>query len=396
MSTISPKDYTSHYLNDLAVRRHSNKLSGFEFEQCEVIQRPAYSSVDWLKCTQPNKDHFTKFCEKAFPYLKNAGMEVYDAEKGMNGYKHSFAVVYQGERVGTFAADEKMGGLFELTGTGCGLLQANWYEWCRMICSLKTSGFGITRLDVCVDLQGVGWHNYGVTIPKMLRMVKKEGFLQVGTGAGNSPGINQFGDWTGMLDDEWDYSTYRPYLHSPDGLSFGIGKRNSANSFMVYEKGKEQFGKGMSKVRHSVTDSWVRVERRFTRGRGDSKVMIDFDFAVLCDRALFYRCPSLEKFVEDFYDWRGRHGMGKPQAGNIDLVKVGTNIKNRILKKTFWAAQHAGALVTTLLKIGFDHVQIVEMLSSGKLIKGYIDDITDKADIELEFMRIKRGMVHAN
>ena len=391
---IAIGDYFEFMINELALKRNNqdffNALS-FDFCDSASIPQPKYAFCDWLKCTQPDPDMFQDFCSKAFPYFKNAGFEIFDSGKGTNGYTHCYAITMNGERAGCFACSDKMGGLFELTGKGCALIQARWEEWVKLTWSLSTLQFRITRLDVSVDLKGYDWFRYGVTVPQLLYKATKEDMFVLGSGAGARPSIAQFGDWSGQNAGDWSREDYDPYEHAHGGLTFNIGKITSANQFCVYEKMKEQLGKKLVKVADRVDVSSVRIERRFGRGTGDSKVVIIWDFALKLDEALTANCAGLEKFLSEFGDFSDTDLEVKKEG--LAVTRVGSYIKNKVLKKAYWLSVQGGKCVNTLLRLDFSPEEIIRMIvNPDKGIDGFIDNITNKDDIYYEFKSIKRSL----
>lgn len=390
-------DYFEFMINEVALKRSNqdffNALS-FDHLDVDSVPEPAYAFCDWFKCTQPNTGRFQDFCSKAFPYFAKAGFDIYDTEKGMNGYSHCFALSMSGERVGSFAADERMGGLFELTGAGCRLVQARWSEWLKLMWSLNSLDFGITRMDVSTDFQGQQWSDYGVTVPELLYRATNENMFVLGSGSGARPSVAQFGDWSGQNAGEWNKNNYDPSVHAPGGLTFNVGKASSANQFTAYEKTKEQLGKKLVKTAEKVDLSHVRIERRFRRGTGDSKVVIPFNFAVSLDEAFIYNCKGLEDFMSGYIDFTGGNGFIKKEG--IALKRVGNYVKAKVLKKAYWLRVQGGKCVNTLLKVGFSADEIITMIvNPDKGISGFIDDITDKDCIYSEFEKIRVGLLHA-
>lgn len=357
-----------------------------------VPPKSSVAFIDWLRCTNTDIKSFYEFAKYAMCKLQKWGFEIFDTGRGMSGYTHCFAILLNGERVGCFAADalDKMGGMFELTGTGCNMLQTNWVEWCSMIFSLKTAGFNITRLDVSSDFKGVAWHNYNKNIVKVLKYVKDGGFRVGNRGGMASIGTN--GDWSDFIAGSKTSDTYVPALDCPAGLSFNVGKRDGVNSFIVYEKAKEMLGKGAFETLSAVDASWLRIERRFSRGTGRSKIVVPFEFCFMCDDAFFYNCEGLKSFVWAFQNWLKGNGVDPHQFdSNIAVERVGMKQGKTLLRKAFWAGRHAGRLLATLIGLGFTAQWICDTLIADKPIDGFIDNLTDCDDVLLEFKRLKYG-----
>lgn len=382
---LSVSDKFKKFLNDESFPYMENWVKGgLEFD-IEVPPRPEDAFVDWLRCTNTDINAFFEFTKYLLTRLKSMGFEVHDTGKGLSGYTHCFAITFNSERVGSICADalDKMGGLFELTGTGCSMLQAHWGHWCSLMYSLKISGFSITRLDVSYDFKGAAWYNYNKTIVDFLRLANSGKFSM---GRGPSPKITQNGDWTGLI--LGDCRSYVPWQEK-EGLSFSVGTRSSINSILFYEKMKQLAGTGAFDTLTKVEASAVRAERRFTRGTGSSKVVIPFEFAIHCDDAFVYNCPGMQDFIREFKEWVS--GRSDWSAGSgIGFERIVKHQAKKVLKKTFWAANHAGRLIKTLLELSFSPGEIVSFLAAEDTIPGYIDNISEVSDIASELKRIKK------
>lgn len=373
--------------------------SDFIDKNVRPTSAPEYSGVDWLSCTIKDIKKFHTFAKYSIRKFKALGLVIHDTGRGRNGYDFCFSIMHKDELCGSYLADGsgRMGGMFELTGYGCKLLMSNWSEWCKLIFSLKDCGFCITRLDVCTDLRGEAWNSYSHNIVDFLHDAGS-GMFAIGIGGGTPPVIGMPGDWYKVSAEGLDSCNYNPVVDCPSGLSVTIGKRSGANSFVIYEKGKEQFGKGM--VPHlSETDArWIRVERRYGRGTGRSRVSIPFDFALMPDRSLTYNCKGFEAFMSDYYEFKNNRSF--PNGGGDDdfcLERIGYMNSVSLLRKAFHGAQSVGRLVRTMVDIGMSHTKIVSVLMGVKGIKGYVDDISmvDIDEFDSKFREIKWSMINA-
>lgn len=390
---IAVSSYFDFMVNELALKRNNQDFyNGLSFDKAPDTPMPVNAFCDYLRCTQPSTEHYQDFCSKAFPYFTKAGFDIVDTGGGMNGYPTAWALKFEGAVAGHFCVSDRMGGLFELTGLGCRLVQANWNEWRKLTWSLCTLGFRITRLDVSVDFSGYDWFHYDVTLPQLLNLAKTESMFSVGGWARSTPTISTHGDWSDLSCGVITHDSYEPSKHCLSGLTFEVGKRGGQNQFVVYEKGKEQLGRKLVKSLTEVEASAFRIERRFCRGSaGKTRVEVDWDFTVLLDEAFVYNCAGLERFVNDFTEFKG--GRNPPPKAGIKIERIQKAQSNSLVKKAFHAMQQSGRVVNTLLYMGFSSDFIVNLLvNKDKMVEGFVDDVTHCKDLALEFAKVKAVM----
>lgn len=122
------------------------------------------TSVDWLRATTNIMDDYYHFAKHAITACKDLGLVVTDLSKGHLGYTHSFAINIKSsdsdvlKRVGTLAFSPNIlvgnnGGMFELTGSGCNIFQANFNAWYGLHIALIKTKLRITRIDLALDFK---------------------------------------------------------------------------------------------------------------------------------------------------------------------------------------------------------------------------------------------------
>ena len=389
---IAVSSYFDFMVNELALKRNNQDFyNGLSFDKAPYTPPPVHAFCDYIRCTNTSTEHYQDFCSKAFPYFTKAGFDIVDTGHGLNGYPTAWVLKFEGAVAGHFCVCDRMGGLFELTGFGCRLVQANWDEWRKLTWSLCTLGFKLTRLDISVDFAGYDWFHYDVTLPEILNLAKTESMFSVGR-AFITPKINTYGDWSDLSCGSIGVSDYNPSVHAPAGLTFDVGKRGGHNQFVVYEKGKEQVGRKLVKSLTEVEASAVRIERRFGRGSaGKTRVEIDWNFAVLFDEAFVYNCVGLEKFLNDFVAFKG--GRNPPAKKGIKIERIVKVQSNSLVKKAFHSMQQSGKFINTLIHMGFSSDFVVNLLiNKDKLVEGFVDDLTHCKDLALAFAKVKAVM----
>lgn len=357
------------YLSDIKPEKFKPSSKGYSFFEC--TDRPAYTSVDWLRVTNPSLKSFDAFIKKFLPLLRGVGFRFVDTGGGLNGYTNCWVIQYEGENCGHVAADsnDKMGGMFELSGLGCQLMQVRWDMWCFLMAGCHEYGFRIKRLDTAVDFKGSIWDKFGFTMVDFAKAYKS-GMFVIGSGSGTKPTHSTPGDWLDLL--LGDGGTYDPRKQCPSGLTLNIGKATSGNSWCIYEKGKQLAGKNPDRYDGSF-GSWVRVERRFSCGTGKSKREIPFDFALRPDESVLYGCAGFESFVSGWLDFQASEGVDVPVIDKvgIDVNRVGL-MKGVSIKKTVkHVASHCGRVFKTLEDIGIDLVEFVNLVKRDEGVKGF-------------------------
>lgn len=343
--------------------------------------RPSYTSVDNLRCTTSELRDLDGFVKKFISLFKGHGIEFHDTGRGLNGYNYCWAMTFYGDRVGSICADSdsSMGGFVELTGQACQLLQMRWSLWEKLIHGFIQFGFRITRLDVAADFKGAVWNEYNMNILHLCKYVD-DGLFNLNR-SGVAPKVNLNGDWLEIVNNQMSPSEYCPMVHCPDGLTINVGGSASANRFCVYEKGKQLLGKNPD-MHDGSLNNWIRIERRFGRGSGRSKVNIPFEFALDPDNAFYYRCSKLERFIMDYNEFRIECGceVNKVPSSELELERIGLLKRTCLDRTTLHVAKQSARYFRTLVLSGVDPVDFVNAVIHDEPNKGFSPKLAESFD----------------
>lgn len=350
----------------------------------EPVNRPDITSVDWLRCTNTKIDLFHNFVKKFHDLLYGVGFRFVDTGRGKHGYNHCWEIRFHDQSCGLILADSlnSMGGLFELSGVGCQVLQARWDLWQMFVAGLNEHLFKIKRLDVACDFKGSLWDMYGKNMIDVSRFVRHGG-LTIGNGRGAKPAVNLVGDWLEIVSEGLRSNEYCPQFQATNGLTINVGSSTSANSWCIYEKGKQLAGKNPDRHDGSLY-GWIRFERRFTSGRGRSEVVIPFDFAVMPDQAIVYNCEGFKDFIQDWEFYQESKGVMQPAASldsDIDLERVGLSKKVNVKRSALHVARQSGRFFKTLDLCGIDVLEFVQLVKKSQPTKGFEPDMYQPFDV---------------
>ena len=345
-----------------------------------------YTSVDWLRATTNIMDNFYHLAKHVIMASKHLGLKVTDLSKGHLGYTHSFAINIKSsdaktlKRVGTlaFSPDTRQGtngGMFELTGSGCNIFQANFSYWHGLFIALSKTKLRFTRLDIALDIKNNIGYNYmkqgNMTVPTLCRDGDEEGLFTADR-APRKSNFNQYGDWSDMLFSRISIDEYDPSIHCLKGLTGYFGSQASSNYWRVYEKGKEQLGSAEKAAPASigvVELSWVRIERQITR---KNKEVISLEAMLYCDRYFIRGFSGVEVLLNSWIDYnKGNAVVPAPYESFVSKVR------SSIAKKVFWGRRAYGSLVRTLINEGMKAEQIIEMLARKEGVKGHVEGHLD-------------------
>lgn len=365
------------YLNDIKADHYQSRASWLKGVKV-VTDRPVRTEVDWLRCTNTKLKDFHDFMHKFTPLLRGHGFNFVEMERGMGNYSKAYQIQFNERVCGAICADptegsSNIGGMLDLTGAGCKVLQSRWDLWCYLVTGLMEYGFNIKRLDVAADFKGALWMQYKVNILHMNDAVQA-GMFSTGK-CGPGPAISLLGDFSKVLSQRMGADDYVPMVHAPSGCTINVGKRTSCSSWCIYEKGKQLAGKNPDLCDTSMFD-WVRVERRFSQGSGRSKKVIPFEFALYPDEAIVYQCQGFAKFLADWDDFRADNGFevvsSKPSDVVLDRASMvaGVNFK----RSAIHASQHAARFIRSLVMLNIDPMDWVKRAMHEKPVKGFCAD----------------------
>ena len=368
------------YLNDIKADHYQSRKSWLA--GVEIPDPPVKTHVDYLRCTNTRLKDFHDFMYKFSPMLVGHGFKFVELERGMGNYNKAFQIQFNGRVCGAICADStegesNIGGMLDLTGVGCQVLQSRWDLWCQLITGLVEYEFNMKRLDVAADFKGALWMTYKFNILHMNDAVQA-GMFSTGS-CGPDPAISLLGDFSKVLSQRMGPDDYVPMVHAPAGCTINVGKRTSCSSWCIYEKGKQLAGKNPDLCDTSMFD-WVRVERRFSQGSGRSKKIIPFEFALYPDEAIVYQCKGFAKFLKDWDDFRAANGFAVVKSKPSDVVLerssmvAGINFK----RSAIHASQHAARFLRSLVMLNIDPMDWVNRAMHEKPVKGFCPDfLTD-------------------
>jgi DNA relaxase NicK len=271
------------------------------------------------------------------------------------------------------------GGMFELTGSGCNVFQANFKYWYGLHIALSKTKLRITRIDLALDIKNNIGYNYmaenEITVPTLCR----EGYNEDLFKADRAPcaaSFNQYGDWSRMLFGDLSIDSYDPSIHSPKGITGYFGSQASSNYWRIYEKGKEQLGsaENAAPASISVVDlAWIRVERQITR---KNKQVINLEAMLYCDRYFIRGFSGVEALLNSWVDYNA--GSAVVPA---PYESFASKVKSSIIKKVFWGRRAYGSLINTLVNEGMKAEQIIEVLTRKTGVKGHVNGHLDIGEV---------------
>jgi DNA relaxase NicK len=267
------------------------------------------------------------------------------------------------------------GGMFELTGSGCNIFQANFNYWYGLFIALSKTKLRFTRLDIALDIKNNIGYNFmkqsNMTVPTLCRD-GDEKKLFTADRAPSKSNFNQYGDWSDMLFSRISIDEYDPSIHCPKGLTGYFGSQASSNYWRVYEKGKEQLGSAEKAAPTSIGAvelSWIRIERQITR---KNKEVISLEAMLYSDRYFIRGFSGVEKLFNSWVDYN--NGTTVIPAPYESFV---AKVKSSIAKKVFWGRRAYGSLIRTLVNEGMKAEQIIEILMRKEGVKEHVEGHLD-------------------
>ena len=340
------------------------------------------TAVDWLRVTCTDLDNFNATLSDLTGeggILNSADMDVKWTDKGMHGYEKSAAVLIWRDNdyltVGHIAYAEtgrNKGGLFELTGTGCKVLQLEYPTlWLELFDLLQYHDWRVSRVDVALDLSGEYAREHGYTVPKLFEQAVNAGLFQ--SDRLRNPNMKQSfsmaGDWSPLAVGNLTPATYDPLEHCPGGLTAYIGNRKTADDFFrVYEKGKELLG-AMAEP-DNIDRGWVRIEHEMSRKASGREIPLDV--MIRPDAYFAANRSGVRAILDQLRDHQALQAAKEWQREQFKREK-----SLLLSKKVHWARHSYGRLMRTLLEQGISPVDIIEWLSRTSGLKEFVFDLTD-------------------
>ena len=358
----------------------SHKIS--KLQKTEFPSDVNITSVDWLRVTTTDLAAFDATMGDLLAdggIFNNADMDVKWTEKGLHGYTASASILIWKDNdhltVGHIAISEtgrNKGGMVELTGAGCKILQLEYPElWLELYSVFQYHDWRISRVDVALDLSGEYALEMGYTVPKFLRSAKNDGLFQSDRlrNPNMKQSVSQAGDWSDLIVGNLNPDTYNPLEHCPAGLTAYVGNRKTADDFFrVYEKGKELLG-AMAEP-ESVDRGWVRIEHEMSRKATGRTIPLE---VMIMPDAHFAEGRSNVRDVLD--KLRAYQALEAAKQWQREQFKREKGLL--LSKKLHWARQSYGRLVRTLVEKGMDSDTIIEWLSRTSGLKEFVFDLTD-------------------
>ena len=341
------------------------------------------TTVDWLRLTTSDLDAFNATMGDLLAddgLFAHAGLDVRWKEKGLHGYDNSASIMVWKDNdyltvgnIGTSEQGRNKGGLLELTGTGCKILQLEYpLLWLELFDLLQYHDWRISRVDVALDLSGEYAQANGYTVPMLFKQAVNEGLLQ--SDNLRNPNMKQnfstAGDWSALVVGNITPEQYNPLEHCPAGLTAYIGNRKSSDDFFrIYEKGKELLGQ-MAEP-ESIDRGWIRIEHEMSRKASGRiiplEVMLHPDHYFCAGRS--GARAIMDKLRQDIHRLKAAHQWQREQF----IREKGLLLS----KKIHWAKHSYGRLFRTLTEQGIDPLDIIDWLSREDGLKEFVFDITD-------------------
>ncbi|MBJ6609977.1 MAG: replication initiation factor domain-containing protein [Candidatus Thiothrix moscowensis] len=340
------------------------------------------TAVDWLRVTCTDLDAFAATLSDltgGHGLLDNADMQVHWTDKGMHGYDTSASILIWKDNdyltVGHIAqadSGRNRGGLFELTGTGCKVLQLEYPTlWLELFDLLQYHEWRISRVDVALDLSGDYAREHGYTVPKLFAQAVNDGLFQ--SDRLRNPNMKQSfsmaGDWSPLAVGNLTPETYDPLQHCPGGLTAYVGNRKTADDFFrVYEKGKELLG-AMAEP-ENIDRGWMRIEHEMSRKASGREIPLDV--MIRPDAYFAANRAGVRAILDQLREHQTLQAAKEWQREQFKREK-----SLLLSKKVHWARHSYGRLLRTLLEQGMDAQDIIEWLSRTQGLKEFVFDLTD-------------------
>lgn len=357
------------------VSKENSKLEKGSFSACDNL-----TAIDWLRVTTNDYKNYAGAIPDIEGILAECDMKITWKDKGFHGYDKSASITLWKDNdyltVGNLACSEdgnNKGGLLELTGTGCKVLQIEHPElWLELYSVLAFSEWRISRIDVALDLPGEYALANNYTVPMLLwRSKMVEGLFN--SDRNRNPDMKlsfaMAGDWTD-LNILFTHQGYNPLQHCPGGLTLYVGKRGKSDDFFrVYEKGKELLGK-MAEP-EAIDRAWVRIEHEMTRSGTGRNIPLDVML-----RPDVYWCAGRSGVRGILNKLRADKAMQEAQSWKRDMFKREKGLM--LSRKIHWAKHTYGRLVRTLFEKGLTPEEICGLLEKELGLKEFIFDLADE------------------
>lgn len=343
------------------------------------------TAIDWLRVTTSDLNAFQQTLAELdgdLGLFAHADIDVKWSEKGLHGYETSASLLIWKDNdyltVGHIATSEtgrNRGGMLELSGTGCKVLQLEYPQlWYELYDLLTYFEWRIARTDIALDLSGEYAEQCGYTVPKLYKQAVNEGLFK--SDNLRNPNMQQTfgmaGDWSPLVVGNITPESYEPLKHCPAGLTAYIGNRKSADDFFrVYEKGKELLGRLAEE--DNIDRGWIRIEHEMSRKASRREIPLE----VMLKPDEYF--ASNRSGVRDILDQLRQH-QSLEQAKQWQRQQFKREKGLLLSKKIHWARQSYGRLFRTLLEQGYEPQAIVAWLARTEGLKEFVLDLQDQVE----------------
>lgn len=367
-------------------------MENSQLEKPTFNDQDSITALDWLRLTTNDLKNYRDTLnelttspehgvmahdDQCTGILEEAGMKVHWTDKGLHGYDVSASIKIWKDNdylsVGHIAyseAGQNKGGLFELSGVGCKVLQLEYPQlWLELYNVLLLADWRISRVDIALDLSGDYAKEHGYTVPLLFKQAKNEGLFK--SDAQRNPLMKQTfqtaGDWSDLVCGNMSAEAYDPIKHCPAGLTAYIGNRKSSDDFFrIYEKGKQLLG-AMAEP-ESVDRGWVRIEHEMSHKASGRKIPLDVMLRpdeYFCAGRAHVRC--IMELLREHRDLQAIQSWQRAQFKREKGLLLS--------KKVHWAKHTYGRLLRTLQDKGFSDSEIIEKLSRTSGLKEFVFDL---------------------
>ena len=344
------------------------------------IEDISLTAVDWLRLTNTNLENFNATMSDlcgADGIMASANLDVKWSDKGLHGYERSASIMIWKDNdyltvghIGTSERGRNAGGMFELTGTGCKILQLEYPAlWLELFDLLQYQCWRISRVDVALDLSGEYATANGYTVPKLFQQAVNDGLFK--SDNLRNPNMQQSfsmaGDWSALAVGNLSPDTYDPLTHCPAGLTAYIGNRKSSDDFFrVYEKGKELLGR-MAEP-EDIDRGWIRIEHEMSRKASGREIPLDV--MIRPDHYFAANRGGVRAILDQL---RASHELKQAQQWQREQFQKEKGLL--LSKKVHWARHSYGRLFRTLTEQGISAEDIISWLSRADGLKEFVFDI---------------------
>lgn len=381
------------------VSKENSKLEKSSFNNQESI-----TAIDWLRLTTNDLKSYRETIgslttsiepgvvaqdDQCTGILEDAGMKVHWTEKGLHGYDTSASIKIWKDNdyltVGNIAYSEvgrNKGGLFELTGAGCKVLQLEYPTlWLELYNLLQLTEWRISRVDIALDLSGDYAKERGYTVPMLYKQAVNEGLFKSDAQRNSSmkQAFGNDGDWSSLLCGNVTTEAYDPLQHCPAGLTAYIGTRKSSDDyFRIYEKGKQLLG-AMAEP-ESIDRGWIRIEHEISRKASGRTIPLDVML-----RPDEYFCAGRSKVRGIMEQLRAHRDLQAIQSWKRAQFKREKGLL--LSKKVHWAKHTYGRLLRTLRDKGLSDTDIIDKLTRKSGLKEFVFDLLEESPTADDLLR---------